>query len=164
VRRRGFIEEEPAGGRLPPGHSGIAVTPTRARLGRCAPTCGGTPTRARLGRCAPTCGGVYVDCAMSGSRRASLPSLLDLAWRLVRGKPPAKVIDREIQNMSEAKIDEFPCIFPAKQGVGIQRRWKRGQPPARHTNRRTRIGDTPPPAEMRPRPKQSRVHPRRCDG
>ena len=148
MRRRGFIEEEPAGGRLPPGHSGIAVTPTRARLGRCA----------------PTCGGVYVDCAMSGSRRASLPSLLDLAWRLVRGKPPAKVIDREIQNMSEAKIDEFPCIFPAKQGVGIQRRWKRGQPPARHTNRRTRIGDTPPPAEMRPRPKQSRVHPRRCDG
>jgi 8-oxo-dGTP diphosphatase len=65
VRRRGFIEEEPAGGRLPPGHSGIAVTPTRARLGRCA----------------STCGGVYVDCAMSGFRRAPLPSLLDLAWR-----------------------------------------------------------------------------------
>ena len=40
-----------------------------------------TPTRARLGRCAPTCGGVYVDCAMPGSRRAPLPSLLDLAWR-----------------------------------------------------------------------------------
>jgi 8-oxo-dGTP pyrophosphatase MutT (NUDIX family) len=65
VRRRGFTEEEPAGGRLPPGHSGIAVTPTRARLGRCA----------------STCGGVYVDCAMSGFRRALLPSLLDLAWR-----------------------------------------------------------------------------------
>jgi hypothetical protein len=65
VRRRGFIEEEPAGGRLPPGHSGITVTPTRARLGRCA----------------LTCGGVSADCAMSGSRRAPLPSLLDLAWR-----------------------------------------------------------------------------------
>ena len=48
-----------------PGHSGIAVTPTRARLGRCA----------------STCGGIYADCAMSGFRRAPFSSLLDLAWR-----------------------------------------------------------------------------------
>ena len=48
-----------------PGHSGIAVTPTRARLDRCA----------------STCGGIYADCAMSGFRRAPFSSLLDLAWR-----------------------------------------------------------------------------------
>ena len=48
-----------------PGHSGIAVTPIRARLGRCA----------------SNFGGIYADCAMPGFTRAPLSSLLDLAWR-----------------------------------------------------------------------------------
>jgi len=62
---RCFIEEEQVGGTALPGHSGIAVTPTRARLDRCA----------------STCGGIYADCAMPGFTRAPLSSLLDLAWR-----------------------------------------------------------------------------------
>ena len=53
-----------AGELLPPGHSGIVITPTRARLGRCFDL-----------------RGVYIDCAMPGFRRAPLSSLLDLAWR-----------------------------------------------------------------------------------
>src|SRR5499426_1826658 len=41
--------------------------------------------------------------------------------------------------MSEAKIDEFPCIFPASREIGLQRRVRSRLPPPAESQVRTSL-------------------------
>jgi hypothetical protein len=42
------------------------------------------------------------------------------------------------------KIDELPCFFPVKQGIGVQETLEARPATARAEIRRTGIGETPP--------------------